>query len=212
MEEWKMIPEYEGLYKASTLGRIFSFDRRIPSKAGSTMIRKAKYLVLPCRTNGYAAITLVDINGVRKQKLIHRLIAELFIPNPDNKPQVNHKNGNKTDNRVENLEWVTQNENMSHAFRTGLHRIPDNTGRFNQGSSCRVAQYDLNGKFIKEWPSIKEACRHNKFCESSISLVCKGKQNTHLGYRWKYITNPRLGMGNYKITNPRIDAEIGKLG
>ena len=110
-EIWKDIVGYEGLYQVSNLGRVKSL--------GNTKARKEKILLGVSISDNYLQIGL-NKNGERKRYVIHRLVAEAFIPNPLNKPQVNHINGNKKDNRVENLEWWTQCENIRHSNKKHL--------------------------------------------------------------------------------------------
>lgn len=112
-EIWKAIKDYEGKYEVSNLGRVKSLERK------SRLNRKIKERILAPRehTGGYLRVQLS-----RKDFYIHRLVAETFIPNPENKSQVNHIDGNKRNNRVDNLEWNTPLENNLHAIRTGLHK------------------------------------------------------------------------------------------
>jgi len=111
-EIWKPIKGFEGFYEVSNLGNVKSLPR-------NGTIKKDKILIGGIDNGGYRIFNLSK-NGSNSIKTAHRLVAIAFIPNIDNKPQVNHINGNKSDNRVENLEWVTPKENISHGFKTGL--------------------------------------------------------------------------------------------
>ncbi len=119
MEIFKEIIGFEN-YLISNLGRVKSISRKIPCKKNSFRICKEKILKNKINKNGYLSIQMGK-NG--KQKLIHRLVALSFIPNPENKYSVNHINGIKNDNRVENLEWCTQSENQLHAYKIGLQKV-----------------------------------------------------------------------------------------
>lgn len=118
MEEiWKDIPEYEGMYQISNLGNVKSqhYNHMKGQKPG-------KLLKVALMKNGYVTLGL-RMCDTNKTHLLHRLIAEAFIPNPENKPNVNHINGIRNDNRIENLEWCTQSENILHAFKMGT-KVP----------------------------------------------------------------------------------------
>lgn len=167
-EIWKDIPGYEGLYQVSNLGRVKS------------LITGKKLKELNAAT-GYLQAVLYK-NRIPKRFLIHRLVAETFIKNPNKKPTVNHKNGVKHDNRLKNLEWATYKENMCHAFATGLNAGHDNK---NNKKSIPVAQYDKDMNLIKVYPSMNEAGR-NGFRTEEICKCCKGKSKTTGGYIWKY--------------------------
>jgi hypothetical protein len=108
--------------------------------------------------------------------LIHRIVAETFLENINNKSCINHINGDKTDNRVNNLEWCTQSENMLHAYKTKLIKP----------SYKKVIQYDLYENFVKEWESIVDVEKILKINSSNISKCCKGKLKTAGGFVWKY--------------------------
>jgi hypothetical protein len=120
-EIFKDIKGYEGLYQISNLGRVKSFNKKIKHMSGYRLI-KEKFIKPHLGKNGYYAIDLKN-NTKREKYTIHRLIAIHFILNLENKPQVNHINGIKTDNSIENLEWVTNLENAKHAYKTGLIKL-----------------------------------------------------------------------------------------
>lgn len=112
-ELWKAIDE---TYSVSNLGRIKSKDMLVNAKNNSNAIRKGRILKLKKEKNGYLRVMLKN----RKTYMVHRLVAQAFIPNPDNKPYINHINGDPTNNCVENIEWCTQKENMGHAWKNGF--------------------------------------------------------------------------------------------
>lgn len=119
METWRDIRNYEGLYQISNFGRVKSIARKIIKKDGVCQSVEEKLLRYHCNNKGYPQVALSK-NSTIKVMAIHRLVAATFIPNPRELPQVNHKDGDKTNNAVENLEWCTQSENMRHAYKLGL--------------------------------------------------------------------------------------------
>ena len=169
-EFWKDIPGYEGLYQASTYGRVRSVKRNV--------IR-----VSTSHRNGYLGINLSK-NGAVKRLLVHRLIASTYLPKwKPEYTQVNHKSEVKTENQVWNLEYcnVTYNAN----YGTRAKRITkNNTG--NPQLSKPVARFDIYGNFIEKYISAREAHRLAGFSQDGICRCCKGKNKTCGGYVWKY--------------------------
>lgn len=124
---WRDIKGYEGYYQVSSDGRVRSLDRYVPSKNDSIKLCRGVERVLALNEHGYLQTSLYN-HGMNNKKngkhyMVHRLVAEAFIPNPENKPEVNHKDGDKLNNNVSNLEWVTKSENVRHAYATGLNSI-----------------------------------------------------------------------------------------
>lgn len=169
-EVWKDIPDYEGLYQASSLGKIKSLNF---NGTGKEKIMK------PRTGNRYYMIALWK-NGVRKDFLLHRIIAKTFIPNVDNKPYVNHKDENCFNNSIDNLMWCTHKENMNWGTRN--KRISKHNGKIK-----KVNQYDLQDNFIKQWRCINDFFKENNMkLGTCITECCKGRKKTAYGYRWKY--------------------------
>ena len=164
-EYWKPVVGYEGHYQVSNFGRVKSI------KFGKEIMLKQHINI----KGGYYYVCLLK-NGKHKNYYVHRLVAQAFIPNPNNLPQVNHKDENKTNNNVDNLEWCTNEYN--HNYGTINERI-------SQSQSKPVLQYDLNGNFIKEWKSVNE-CGRNGFNQGDICKCCNGKRKTAKGFIWRY--------------------------
>lgn len=180
IEWWKYINGYEGLYMVSTFGRVKSVERCITYKDGRTKIIKEKILKPMLCNTGYYKVGLSK-NGVVKEYLIHRLVAEAFIDNPDNLPTVDHINTNRIDNRIENLRWANSEIQMSNPF-TKEHLVGKHTNR--KDLSKPVEQYTMDMVFVAEYPSIEEAFRLTKI--KHISECCLGKRKSAGGYIWVY--------------------------
>lgn len=165
---WKDIVGYEGLYKINTHGDIVILSGKY----------KGKLIQPHALKKGYLRVSLTK-NKVRKKHMVHRLVAQVFIPNPDNLPQVNHKDECKTNNYVDNLEWCTLLYNV---------RYGNGISKRSQTNSKPVLQYDLDMNFIKRYPSMKSACEGNDWLISGIVNVCKQRKgyDTYKGYIWRY--------------------------
>lgn len=171
-EEWKPIPGYEGLYEISNYGRVKSYQYVKTDKTNERILIPSKQLT------GYVSVSLYKD---RKMKTVHvhRLVAENFIPNPDNLPVVNHKDEIRSNNYVENLEWCTHAYNLS--YGTTRERIAEKNRK-------PILQLDKEGNVIKKWPSISEAAESLGYIASNSHIIdcLKGRHKTAHGYGWRY--------------------------
>lgn len=162
MEVWKNVEGFEGLYEVSNLGSIRG---------------QRGLLKISTQRNGYKYVTLRK-DGKQYHSLIHRLVAQNFIPNPNGYPEVNHISEDKEDNSVTNLEWCTHKYN--HNYGTGHIRTAKKQGR-------KVAQLSLDGKVIQIFDSVRQASRTVNKSHKDIYNVCRGLRHTSSGYRWEYV-------------------------
>ena len=181
-EIWKDIKDFEGLYQASSFGRVRSLDRyvKMTNRWGQqSFVFKKGVILKPCLTRGYKVVLLSNRNKQHKYypKRVNRLIAETFIPNPDNLPQVNHKDENKLNNRVDNLEWCTIEYNNN--YGTKNQRCAKTLG-------VRIVQTSLDDKIVNKYDSIRIATRETGFDFRNIQHCLKGVTKTAYGYKWKY--------------------------
>lgn len=181
MEEiWKDIENYKGYYQVSNLGNV----RRIKIWCGNKNCSKFKNGIKLLKKKiskkpdyYYANLTK---NSKAKTHRIHRLVAQAFIPNPNNYPQVNHIDGNKLNNNVNNLEWCNNTYNIQEAIRIGLWK------KRNDKIRKKVIQYDKENNIINEYNSLIEAEIKTGVRNGNISQCCKGKRKSAGGYIWKY--------------------------
>ena len=169
MEEiWKTITEFEN-YEVSNLGRIRNSKKKILNQYKNT--------------KGYLQLTLYK-NKKQYTKRVHRLVAQAFIPNPNNLPQINHKSGIKTDNNINNLEWCTNSYNQLEANRMGFckNRIKKST----EATRKPISQYDLDGNYIATYISLRDATNKTNGSYKSISQCACGKTKSSSGFIWKY--------------------------
>lgn len=163
--EWKDIKGYEGLYQVSNTGLVLSLHYYGGNRQRVLSPGKDK--------DGYLQVCLCK-NGECKQFKIHRLVGQTFLVNPNNLPQINHIDENKQNNRVDNLEWCTNEYN-------------NNYGSKNDWNKKKIAQYSLDNEFICEYSSIKEASKKLNKNHSHISQCCLGQRNQAYGFIWRYV-------------------------
>lgn len=186
-EIWKDIKGYEGLYQVSNIGRVRSLDTLINNHRG-VYIKRKRVKAISDATGGYKSVCLCK-NGTHKTCLVHILVAKAFIPNPFNKRTVNHKDCNKSNNCVSNLEWATDSENIKHAYMHGLKKSPKaQLGKFGFRSSkgIPVVQIDKRtNRIIFIYGSAKDAQRHTGVNYTDILYCTQGKLKTAGGFIWR---------------------------
>ena len=164
-EIWCRIKGYEGLYEVSNFGRVKSIGY------GKERILK------PLRnTRGYLQVNLWK-NGEKKTYRVHRLVAQTFIPNPDNLQEVNHKDENKENNSVMNLEWCDRKSNCNYGTRNK---------RISEKCSKLVLQFTKDGEFVREWKSARDVQRNLGYYSKNISSCCTGRRKSANGFVWKF--------------------------
>ena len=178
MEEWRDVKGYEGLYQVSNEGRVKSLDKYVDNRWGTKQFVKGKVLT-NVKTQGYLYIGL-NKNGKYKRYRIHRLVAEAFIPNPNNFLEVNHKDENPDNNTVENLEWCDHSYNINYGTRNK---------RVGKHFEKNVYQYSIDGELLHVFDSLTDASNFNECSISSISTGCKNvkKGITRCGYFFSFI-------------------------
>lgn len=201
-EVWKPVVGYEGLYEVSNLGRVRS-------------LRYKKIKKLSLTKYGYYIVGFC-INYKNNVHLVHRLVAEAFLPNPNNLPEVDYINTDRTDNRLENLRWVTRKENMNNPItierakdtfnkktyhekekclnnlklgRLG-HKLSEETKmKISKSHSKPIIQLKLNGEFVRVWESAYKAQKETGMCQASIQRCLVGKQQTTYNYKWIFVND-----------------------
>lgn len=180
MEEiWKDIEEFKGVYVVSNLGRIKSLDRKI-NRGRCVVSWKGKMISSRVAKNGYSVVKL-NVDGKHITRLVHRLIAQAFIPNPNNLPEVNHKDENIQNNSIDNLEWCTSKYNANYGTRN--ERCRNGNKRFFKS----IYQIDIDsGMIVRWWECINDASKLLKIDASQISRVCKGTNVSAGGFKWVF--------------------------
>lgn len=168
-EEWVDIKGYENIYQVSNLGRIKSLARE-----GNNRTKKDRIMRQYVGKTGYRQVRLCKNNKTKLYK-VHILIARAFIDNPCNYPIINHKDGDKLNNEISNLEWCSCSHNIKHSYEKGLRKTK------------QVVQKSKDNLFVKRWFNISEASKTTNIPHSSIWKCCNNQRNTAGGYKWEYI-------------------------
>ena len=177
-EIWKAVPGYEGLYEVSNCGRVRSLDRWVKGSFAGKRLMKGRILKVGVASNGYCMVVLTKGHA----KTVHRLVAKAFIPNPDNLPMINHKDEDKTNNHVDNLEWCDKVYNANYGTIKERNMAKNNYNR------RPIDKLDLDGKYVCTYPSLREAAKSIKLTYQCIAACCKGLRPTAGGYKWRYKT------------------------
>lgn len=174
-EIWKDVKGYEKHYKISNYGRVLSCGKNVWNRFA--YIYRDNFILKKRNNLGYNVVVLY-LNGKRNVVKVHRIVAEHFIANPENKPFVNHIDGNRENNRIDNLEWCTAKENVRHAWATGLAKA----------KKCKPVEMKdkETGDTIKCFNSVKEASEYLQCSKSNIQACCSGRQLTCKGYKFSY--------------------------
>lgn len=185
MEVWKDIEGYEGLYQVSNIGRVKSLEKYVPGKNGCKQVRRERILNCSVNGSGYPHFSIYK-DGVVKTVLVHRIVASAFLDNPLQLPEVNHIDGDKTNNRSENLEWCTEKQNVRHAWENGINRMTDK-----HRESARKVGLN-NGKKVLcsngvVYPSGCEAARQLGLSQGNVWSVLNGKRKHTKGYTFKFV-------------------------
>lgn len=176
-EIFKPIRGYEGLYEISNLGRVKALDKIVWMRYGGYRHHPERLMKLEVMKLGYVRAQLH--NGVKRKILVHLLVADAFLPPKPDGHEINHKDGNKANNRADNLEWSTKSDNIHHSYKVIGRKQPDFYKR-------RVQMFSKDGILLAEYESLKEASESVGISKGTICSACRGKYATVKNHIWKY--------------------------
>lgn len=188
-EIWKQVPKFESYYQVSNLGRVKSLYRFFIAAHGEGYPVREKIVKEELTKRGYLRVTLsVSTEKLKKRVLLHRLVAQVFIPNPDNKPVVNHKNLNKQDNSINNLEWATQQENIDHYWDSSEERKSRRRiAKVKKGPSKGEDRWNAKLK-IKEVLCIYKSTKTQKWLSKKYGMSKGAIYGIKSGKTWNWLT------------------------
>lgn len=184
-EEWRIINDTLGYFVISNLGRVVALSRYVNRCKVGGWMTKPHLMSIKINNSGYAVIHLMTI-GVDINKTIHRLVAEAFIPNPNNHPHIDHIDGDKTNNVASNLRWVSRSMNMLNP----ITRMRNSKARIGKPASNKKAVVQLkDGKIVAKYESATDACKTLGLSGGTLCDCCKNQKHTYKGFNWMYLSD-----------------------
>lgn len=192
-EIWKDISGFQGCYQVSNLGRIKSIDRYVKCGKNGTKFQKGKVIKQSVNKYGYCQVRLSNGRKNKFSYTVHRLVAIAFIQNEIKYKQVNHIDGNKKNNNVDNLEWCNNSYNQIHAYKTGLQ----DRSKYYAGRPRRmVAKLSKDLRILEIYDTVTQASKENQISESCIDRVCLKQRKTTHGHKWSFV-NENMKVGDF---------------
>jgi len=187
-EVWKPVKNYEGYYEVSNLGNVRSLDRIVHHSRNFTRFQKGNVLTIRTNSTGNYSTVLLSKDNKHKMVKVHRLVATAFIDNPNGYREINHKDENKQNNRVDNLEWCSRKYNENYGTKRIRGSMHTNYKKIAEKNSKALYQVSINGEVLKRWNSLAEVHNTLGYSQGNISMCCNGRHTTPLyGYYWRWV-------------------------